>query len=478
MTNRRQLLVAGLKLFDLAVMVGSFALATWVVAYEANVTSVGGFLALRLKLVNAMLFVGFLAAWQWILVWLGLYQSRRLSSGPVLALDLVKATSLGSLIIFNAGVLFDIEIITPAFVSIFWLSTTSISLLSRLALRLALRRVRARGRNLQHVVIVGTNDRARAFARKLRARPELGYELLGFVDDDWYGMAEFRQSGERLITGFDELVDFLRSNVIDEVVIALPLSSSYQQSATIVRACEQQGITVRFLSDIFNLSLARSHVELFEDEPVMTLRAGAMQGGAVVLKRALDFSLSLILLTVLAPLCGLIAVLIKVTSTGPVFFIQERVGLSKRKFHLIKFRTMVANAEAKQAELEQLNEVSGPVFKIKADPRLTPLGRLLRRTSIDELPQLFNVLVGEMSLVGPRPLPIRDYEGFDLDWHRRRFSVRPGITCLWQVNGRSSLPFEQWMELDMQYIDQWSLWLDLKILAMTIPAVLRGSGAV
>jgi lipopolysaccharide/colanic/teichoic acid biosynthesis glycosyltransferase len=138
---------------------------------------------------------------------------------------------------------------------------------------------------------------------------------------------------------------------------------------------------------------------------------------------------------------------------------------------------MVPNAEEMMESLEDLNEVSGPVFKIMDDPRITPIGKFLRRTSIDELPQLFNILKGDMSLVGPRPLPVRDYQGFNQDWQRRRFTVRPGITCLWQVNGRSSIPFEQWMRLDLQYMDEWSLWLDLKILARTIPAVLRGSGA-
>jgi lipopolysaccharide/colanic/teichoic acid biosynthesis glycosyltransferase len=165
------------------------------------------------------------------------------------------------------------------------------------------------------------------------------------------------------------------------------------------------------------------------------------------------------------------------TSAGPVFFVQERVGINKRRFKVLKFRTMVVDAERRQQTLETLNEATGPVFKIRNDPRITPLGKFLRKTSIDELPQLCNVLNGDMSLVGPRPLPVRDYNGFSQDWHRRRFSVRPGITCLWQVNGRSRLPFEKWMELDMEYIDRWSLWLDLKILVKTVPAVLKGSGA-
>ena len=202
-----------------------------------------------------------------------------------------------------------------------------------------------------------------------------------------------------------------------------------------------------------------------------------MQGRQVLIKRVADIFISLILICLFAPFFFLIAVLIKITSAGPVFFIQERLGLNKRRFRLYKFRTMVSDAEKKIAGLKDQNEVSGPVFKIKNDPRITRVGKLLRKTSIDEFPQLFNVLKGDMSLVGPRPLPVRDYEGFDRDWQRRRFSVRPGITCLWQVNGRSNTPFEKWMELDMSYIDNWSLWLDMKILVQTIPAVLRGSGA-
>jgi lipopolysaccharide/colanic/teichoic acid biosynthesis glycosyltransferase len=164
-------------------------------------------------------------------------------------------------------------------------------------------------------------------------------------------------------------------------------------------------------------------------------------------------------------------------SRGPILFRQTRVGLNKRQFSIYKFRTMIANAEQVQDQLLSMNEMSGPAFKMQKDPRITPLGSVLRKTSIDELPQLFNVLNGDMSLVGPRAMSLRDYKLFDQDWQRRRFSVKPGITCLWQVNGRNSIPFEQWMELDMQYIDKWSLWLDLKILVQTVPAVLRGTGA-
>jgi exopolysaccharide biosynthesis polyprenyl glycosylphosphotransferase len=198
----------------------------------------------------------------------------------------------------------------------------------------------------------------------------------------------------------------------------------------------------------------------------------------LIVKRIVDFAVALVAVVAILPVMLLVALVIKLTSPGPVLFAQKRVGHNKRKFTMFKFRTMVVDAERQMEQLQHLNEVSGPVFKIKNDPRITPIGKFLRKTSLDEVPQLFSVLKGDMSLVGPRPLPIRDYEGFNEDWQRRRFSVKPGITCLWQVQGRSSISFEKWMELDLQYIDKWSLWLDFQILLQTIPAVLKGSGAV
>jgi exopolysaccharide biosynthesis polyprenyl glycosylphosphotransferase len=202
-----------------------------------------------------------------------------------------------------------------------------------------------------------------------------------------------------------------------------------------------------------------------------------VSSGPSLIKRVIACVGSAIGLIVLSPLLIGAAILIKFTSEGPILFRQTRVGLNKRMFNMYKFRTMIPNAEEVQEKLMSMNEMSGPVFKIKNDPRVTPLGRFLRKTSIDELPQLFNVLRGQMSLVGPRAMSRRDFELFNTDTHRRRFSVKPGITCLWQVDGRNSIPFEQWMELDLQYIDKWSIWLDIKILARTVPAVWRGTGA-
>jgi len=264
---------------------------------------------------------------------------------------------------------------------------------------------------------------------------------------------------------------------VDEVIVALPLRRRRDLIEKIVEACEEQGIMVRVRTDLFDLRVARPQVDTIDGVPVVTIRSGPDDGWQLVLKRVIDILGSTALLLLLAPLLLLVALLIRLDSPGPVLFMQERVGLNRRRFKLLKFRTMVQEADKKQELFEALNEADGPVFKIKNDPRVTRLGRVLRQFSIDELPQLINVLKGEMSLVGPRPLPLRDVKLIDAQWHKRRFSVKPGLTCLWQVNGRSDVSFERWVRMDLEYIDTWSLSLDLKILLKTIPVVFRGSGA-
>jgi exopolysaccharide biosynthesis polyprenyl glycosylphosphotransferase len=371
-----------------------------------------------------------------------------------------------------------VRIVTPAFIAVFWMVATSTIVFSRLALREFLRRARIHGRNLRHLLIIGTNSRAVEFASTIESRPELGYQLVGFADEEWTGNRDFALNSKSIVSDLDHFSDFLRERVIDEVAIALPMKSFYSQSARIVAQCQEQGVIVRVLANIFETQkgwVNNSHLGGME---VATFTPHPSEGWPMACKRLLDIFVSSLLLIVFSPIFLIVAILIKLDSAGPVFFVQDRVGLNKRRFRVYKVRTMVGDAEKKQSELESLNEADGPVFKITNDPRITRLGKYLRKASIDELPQLLNVLKGDMSLVGPRPLPIRDFQGFDQDWVRRRFSVRPGITCLWQVNGRSSVSFKEWMELDLHYIDHWSLRLDFKILAKTIPAVLKGAGAV
>jgi exopolysaccharide biosynthesis polyprenyl glycosylphosphotransferase len=473
---RRQFLLNTMKLFDLALMMLSFGVAAVVVSQKATV-SLAEFLSLRVKVQNFVTFSLLLLAWHVIFSSFGMYSSRRLAGRWDELKDIVKATTLGTFLLFCSHFIFHISLIRPEFLVVFWLASTAGTIASRNAMRSLLRRLRLHGRNLRDMLIVGTNARAIQFAEKMLQNPALGYRVIGFVDEDWVGMPQFQRSGYDIVCDFDGLPQFLRTNVVDEVVVTLPMRSYHSRSCDVAALCEEQGIVIRFISNLFDLKKARARSEEFEGDSLITHYTGGLEGWPVVFKRAVDILVSGALILLLLPLLVLTAIAIRLTSKGPSIFVQNRLGLNKRHFGIYKFRTMVVDAEKRQKEIEHLNEVSGPVFKIKNDPRITPLGRFLRKTSIDELPQLFNVLKGDMSLVGPRPLPIRDYQGFNEDWQRRRFSVRPGITCLWQIGGRSSISFEKWMELDLQYIDKWSLALDLEILVKTIPAVLRGSGA-
>jgi exopolysaccharide biosynthesis polyprenyl glycosylphosphotransferase len=476
--EKRRFLLTSLKLFDLVLVIAAFGLATTLSVHASRGVSLYEFLGMRVKLSNFLIFILALLFCHSIFSFYGLYRSRRLSTRMLEVADCLKATTLSSLGFLAVGFLFRIRMITPQFLLMFWVILSVILVSTRLLMRVWLAEVRKHGRNLRYMLILGTNARAIDFAQKIKDQPARGYQILGFVDDNWPGLAEFKSKGLKLVASYEGLAEFLRRNVVDEVAIYLPLRSYHEHASQVAVLCEEHGIAMRVAADIFGLRTARSRAEYFDCAYHIATYTGIRDEWPLVVKRAIDLAISFTLLVLLSPLFLFVAMAIKLTSKGPILFRQERLGLNKRRFYIYKFRTMVPDAEKLIAELEDMNEVSGPVFKIKDDPRITGIGKFLRRTSIDELPQLLNILKGEMSLVGPRPLPKRDYEGFSEDWQRRRFSVRPGVTCLWQVNGRSSIPFEQWMRLDLQYMDEWSLWLDLKILARTIPAVLRGSGAI
>ena len=473
-----KLLDFAFRTFDLALMCAAFGLSMITVASKRGSPSFADFLSIRIKIQNILLFFGLLLFWQLIYSLCGLYESNRLATRKSEVIDAIKAATLVTSSLFGVAVVFGLKMVTPTFLIVFWFFTAVPSVSARLILRNVLGRFRARGRNTHFILIIGTNSRAVEFATRIEAKPELGYRVLGFVDNQWDKRDVVLPVGCPLRCDLDHLSDFLRRNVVDEVAIYLPLRSLYEQACHVASLCETHGVIIRFETDIFNLKIAKPRGEDFDGDALITTSSGPFGGWQVAVKRILDFSAALVLLILLAPILIAVSLITKFISPGPVFFVQERVGVNKRRFRMYKFRTMVPGAETLIDQLLDLNELSGPVFKIKNDPRITHFGKFLRRTSIDELPQLFNVLKGDMSLVGPRPMAVRDFEGFTEDWQRRRFSVPPGITCLWQVNGRNLIPFEKWMELDMQYVDEWSLWLDLKILAKTLPAILKGSGAV
>jgi len=473
----RGIMLRALMVIDISLLMLSFALAAVFTKNGERWADIASFFATKVTLLSCVLFAIALFTGHGILVMCNLYESKRMSTKGAEAFDVLGAMALLIVCLWCEGKLFRVQGNTTYFLAAFWAIGTGLITVARGLLRFVLGNIRKRGRNLHHVLILGTNARAVNFAHKIETMPESGCRLLGFVDDDWCGMREFEESAFRLACDLEGLPEFLRKNVVDEIAIYLPLRSFYERAAEIARLAKLHGILVRLDTDIFDLKFAQHRADATDGVPQVIASSNGIDGWQLLMKRIFDVMGSLVLLLLLSPLFLVVAVLIKLTSPGAVFFSQKRVGLNKRQFTMYKFRTMVAAAESIQEKLAHLNEMSGPVFKIKNDPRITPLGRILRKTSIDELPQLFNVLKGDMSLVGPRAMSVRDYQFFSEDWQRRRFSVPPGITCLWQVYGRNNIPFDQWMVLDMQYIDRWSFWLDMKILALTIPAVFRGLGA-
>lgn len=320
-----------------------------------------------------------------------------------------------------------------------------------------------RSRLRRRFLLIGPAEETRRMRAELRAKAQEDIELALEMDLE--------------TTPSDKLVEILHEHSINGVLLSAK-HAYFQQVEAVIRACELEGIEVCLLAEFFRTQISRTTFDDFYGRPMLVFRSTPEASWQGVMKTLLDFLVALFLLIIGMPVFLFVALLIRITSPGPVLFRQQRSGLNGRAFTLYKFRTMVTNAEQLKHELAAMNEMTGPVFKVAKDPRITPIGRFLRKFSIDELPQLYNVLRGEMSLVGPRPLPVDEVRRFDDLAHRRRLSVKPGLTCLWQISGRNNVTdFRDWVRLDLEYIDNWSFWLDLKILFRTVPIVLTGAGA-
>jgi exopolysaccharide biosynthesis polyprenyl glycosylphosphotransferase len=314
-------------------------------------------------------------------------------------------------------------------------------------------------------ILIGTHNEIARLKRELKGEIDLGIEIVGELS-----------LGE---TPVQQLVHLLHEYSVNGVIISAR-HTYFEQVENAIKTCELEGIEAWLVVDFFGTQISRAQFDELLGHPLLVFRTTPETSWQGIVKQLMDFFGALLLLVLLTviPVIPLIALLIKFTSPGPVFFRQQRSGLNGSPFMLYKFRTMVTNAEQFKHELEAMNEMSGPVFKVTNDPRITPIGKWLRKYSLDELPQLYNVLRTEMSLVGPRPLPVDEVKHFENLAHRRRLSVKPGLTCLWQISGRNKISdFKDWVRLDLEYIDNWSLWLDIKILIRTIPAVLVGTGA-
>lgn len=404
----------------------------------------------------------------------GVYQPRRGGSWFDEFYAIINGTTTG--IVFMVVIVFFYQPLVYSRLLFFQAGVLIIILLgfNRLLYRQIKGQLRKRGIGMSHVLIVGVGEMGRTVMRNIVAHPEFGYDVVGFVDDN-------PQKGETDIGRFkalgevENLPRLLSDFKVDEVIITLPWLY-HRKILNIINQCERKNVRPHVVPDFFQIVLRRMQIDDLGGIPLISMKEPSIGGWHRVLKRAIDFSISLVGLIVLAPLLALTALTIKLDSPGPVLFRQVRLGKGGEPFTCYKFRSMCTDAEEMQDKLADLNEASGPLFKIRDDPRLTRVGKILRRASIDELPQLYNVLKGEMSLIGPRPPLPQEVEQYR-EWQKRRLEVSPGLTGLPQVSGRSDLTFDETALLDIFYIEEWSLALDLKIFLKTIPTVLLGRGA-
>ena len=414
-----------------------------------------------------------------LLVWIALLATQRLTTpGDLFSLSresvrIVKVSVLGVLMLAAAGYLLRLEFISRPFLVLF----SGTNALALVAARVLERRT-AWGRRMvaapeRVVLVVGCGPEALHMARQITIHKRWGFQLRGLVDADGCGRREV--GGFPVVAAAPELPALLTREVVDEVVLALPTRQLADLEDILLR-CQELGVRVRLALQPFANLRPRMELEALDGTPLLTLSTMPTDPLSLFIKRLMDVILAAAVLLISLPLWFFVVLAIRVSSPGPALFRQLRCGLHGRRFSILKFRTMVVGAEDLQDQVAHLNVMDGPVFKAPRDPRITVVGRFLRRFSLDELPQLINVLKGDMSLVGPRP-PIPAEVDRYLPWQRRRLAMKPGLTCLWQVSGRNELDFATWMELDLEYIDHWSLWLDVKILLLTVPAVLRGRGA-
>lgn len=451
---------------DLAIVAGSFLLA-----YEIR-NSADGLLPLDAYTWPCLLLIVIFGA---CLFYSGMYESFRLKKSGEVLFIVYQSVYIGFFVFAGACYMMHITFVSRALIILsFVFSATGIAL-EKMVLVAAFRRMREKGFNYRNVLIVGTGPRAQRLLRVLDQNRDTGLKIIGLLDQNLATLGQ-EVGGYKVIGVLHDLPRIVRENVVDQVFFVVPRSWLGEIEEAVL-FLEKLGVRVDIAIDYFNVTLARAKQTDLYGMPFLSFETAPDNLLQLLMKRLMDIVISAAALLILSPLFAAVAVIIRLTSTGPVFFVQKRVSMNGRFFDLFKFRTMVNDAEAKLAELEHLNEMKGPVFKIEKDPRITPIGIFLRKTSIDELPQFWNVLRGDMSLVGPRPPLPKEVDQYD-DWQRRRLSMRPGITCIWQIQGRNRITdFEEWAKLDLKYIDNWSLWLDIEILLRTIPAVAFGIGA-
>jgi exopolysaccharide biosynthesis polyprenyl glycosylphosphotransferase len=414
----------------------------------------------------------FIVMWIAVLWMHGMYRSRarwtiRSDIATVLRATLVQLVATLSLLW-----LFKLPDVSRLLLGVIFPALAIAAIGIRIAVRKSLVLARDNGRNVRYMLVLGAGPRAKSFADLVENHAELGLVIIGHLKADPSDIGSVLN--RPLLGMIDDLEQVLHSRIVDEVAICLPFSME-EMIEQVALLCEQEGKVVRIPVAPMGRLLSTGVVESIDGVGVFSMANGPDRAISLALKRVVDVVGAGILMIVLAPVAALLAIAIKLDSSGPVVFRQERVGLHGRCFNVLKFRSMCSDAEQQLDELREQNEINGHAFKLAADPRITRVGRFLRRSSLDELPQLMNVMRGQMSLVGPRPPLPSEVAHYDT-WHRRRLSMKPGMTGLWQVRARHSPEFDHWVAQDLEYIDSWSLWLDFKIIARTVPAVIGGTG--
>jgi exopolysaccharide biosynthesis polyprenyl glycosylphosphotransferase len=471
--QRARLVAGGLRLIDMAVLGVAFPIAYYL---RDSVLIAEGAVARRGGLYPISTYWPLLAAtilvWQFSSWWSGLYSRYRTLTIGTEIWRLARAVFLLSVIVAAGQFVWKQQDLSRLFVFIYYTAVFALLVANRVSVRLVARAARRRGRNTRSFAVVGSGEMAEAVVQVIAAHREWGYSFEGYVLEN----GEAAPPGVKVLGRLSEMGHLLETHVLDEVIFGVP-RERLDGIEEAVSLCEEQGIGVRLLLHSFLANRrSRMSVEELEGIPMLAFSRTPSDAAPLVAKRIFDVVVSASVLLLCAPLFAGLAIAIRLDSPGPVFFRQRRVGLNGREFWLYKFRSMCHDAESKLPHVSHRNEMDGPVFKMRQDPRVTRVGGFLRKASLDEFPQFWNVLKGEMSVLGPRP-PIRSEVKLYQRWQRRRLSVKPGITCTWQVSGRNEIDFAQWMELDLHYIDNWSLWHDLKIVLRTIPAVILGKGA-
>jgi len=471
MIKERIALFRKLAIFADAALVAAAFFIAYILRHHLN-DGIGGLYSLQSYIVFLPVILLVTAS---MLFFFGIYDSFRTKTLWEILVIVIKS-QFSSFVIFSGIIYISHQsYISRAFIGLIFGVAAILIYAEKVCVILFFRAVRSRGYNYKHLLVVGTGRRAQQFIDLINSHSSWGFKIVGLIDDD-DGLKGKFVYGQKVLGALKDVPAIIHSQVVDEVVFVVP-RSWLNKIEDIMYLCEAEGLRIHVAVDYFELKFSRGRISELDKFPLLTFSSTPGHVGALVGKRMFDVMVSGIILLACLPLFIVVAILIKLTSAGPVFFKQTRVGLNGRTFQLYKFRTMVKDAELKLHELMVHNEMNGPVFKMSNDPRITPLGRALRKLSIDELPQFWNVLIGTMSIVGPRPPLVQEVKQYD-PWQRRRLSMRPGITCLWQVSGRNKIvDFAKWVKMDLDYIDDWSFWLDVKIFFKTIPVALFGIGA-